>query len=80
MKSSTNLVGKWYSHKGVPRRLIYVYNVRKGPNEILFADSVGFIEEQGRWFSDMEEITIIEQERLSHYLGTEENDLESKVT
>jgi hypothetical protein len=75
-----NLVGKWYSYKSGPEeKLRFIYRVRNGSSEILYADAITFTKEQGRWFSDMEEVTIVEQERVSHFTGEEVEDFESKV-
>jgi hypothetical protein len=74
------LANKWYSYRSGPdEKLRFIYKVKEGPNYILYADSMTFTKEQGRWFSEMEEVMIIEQERMGHYLGTEIKDFESTV-
>jgi hypothetical protein len=70
------LIGKWFEDKRRPdKKVRFVYGTRDFINEILYADTVAFtISGQGAIWSEMEEVTIIEQEKIEHYLGTEMRD------
>ena len=75
------ITGKWYEDKRRPdKKLRFVYGTRDFINHILYADTVAFtITGVGAIYSEMEEVTILEQERVENYLGVERKNLSEKA-